>query len=206
MARNPDSLPKDDTIQGYKLDLSKHEDVVELAATLSSKTIDVIIHNAGFNPKDNKSMEGYFDSTFYCNEGFSAANVAESMMINALHPMELTGKLLKSLSEDAVIITVSSWLESIGGKTLQGHYGYTGSKSLMNMCMKGLSLEFEKDKNAERTAIALNPGWMQTDMGGKNADITPEEVSTRVLAMIDDGYFKSKNGCFLNTDRTEHQW
>ena len=68
------------------------------------------------NVQDNKKVPKYFESTFYCNEGFSAANVAESMMINALHPMELTGKLTPVLSEDCVVVAISSWLGSLGAK------------------------------------------------------------------------------------------
>ena len=38
------------------------------------------------------------------------------MMINALHPMELTGRLFPVLAEDAIVIAISSWLGSIGAK------------------------------------------------------------------------------------------
>lgn len=48
--------------------------------------------------------------------------------------------------------------------------------------------------------------FTQTDMGGSNADITPEEVSERIFAMAHDGFFHDNNGKFLNTDRTEHPW
>jgi hypothetical protein len=47
---------------------------------------------------------------------------------------------------------------------------------------------------------------MQTDMGGSNASISPEEVASRILCMVEDGFFRSNNGKFLNTDRTEHEW
>ena len=199
-------------IQFYPLDLAKHDQVVALANSLveSKATIDCIIHNAGFNPKDVKEPTDYFDSTFYIQD-FSAANVSESLFINALHSMELTGRLLPVLTKDAVVIAISSWLGSIGEKTVPGHYAYAGSKALMNMFIKGLSLEFAKDKHnapvSQRTAIALNPGWMKIDMGGGDrADISPEEVASRILAMIDDGFFHAHNGTFLNTDRTEHAW
>ena len=112
------------------------------------------------------------------------------MVINVLHPMELTGRLFPILAPDAVVIAVSSWLGSIGAKTVPGHYGYTGSKTLMNMMMKGMSLEFAKaatkdgtDESKKRVAVALNPGWMKTDMGGSNADISSDEVASRVLSM-----------------------
>ena len=51
-ARNKDSLP-DGIDAGYALDLSKHDDVIAVATALVEKNepIDMIIHNAGFNPK-----------------------------------------------------------------------------------------------------------------------------------------------------------
>jgi NAD(P)-dependent dehydrogenase (short-subunit alcohol dehydrogenase family) len=216
-ARQLDSLPA--TLPAecrFALDLSQHESVVLLAQALLDRkqSIDCIIHNAGFNPKDSqKDRPGYFESTFYC-EQFSAANVAESLMINTLHPMELTGRLHPVLAKDGgIVLAISSWLGSIASKTVRGHYGYTGSKALMNLCIKGLSLEFEKDKAEGKTlatgrvAVALNPGWMQTDMGGGDrADISPDEVAKRIFGMIEDGFLQQQNGRFINTDRTEHPW
>jgi NAD(P)-dependent dehydrogenase (short-subunit alcohol dehydrogenase family) len=119
-ARQASSLPQGTNIRGYSLDLSQHDDIVQFAQTLTSeqqgaRRISLIIHNAGFNPKDNKSVPGYFESTFYAKD-FSAANVAESMMINALHPMELTGRLMPLMTTDCVVVAISSWLGSIGNK------------------------------------------------------------------------------------------
>jgi NAD(P)-dependent dehydrogenase (short-subunit alcohol dehydrogenase family) len=205
-ARRLDSLP-DVAEQKFELDLASHQSLMELTDTLvhAGQTIDCIIHNAGFNPKDQKQSPGYFESTFYCKD-FSAANVSDSMMINALHPMEMTGRLMPILAKDASVLAISSWLGSIGSKTVPGHYGYTGSKALMNMCIKGLSLEFSNDTESTRAAVAINPGWMKTDMGGSNADITPEQVAERILLMLEDGFIQSANGKFINTDRSEHPW
>mmetsp|Transcript_29637 Transcript_29637/g.69010 ORF Transcript_29637/g.69010 Transcript_29637/m.69010 type:complete len:227 (+) Transcript_29637:39-719(+) len=162
-ARTVASLPTGlENVKGYTLDLARQEDVVKLASKLVNEDkvkIDVIIHNAGFNPKDQKHREGYFESTFNIDK-FSAENVNESMTINALHPMELTGRMMPVLSENAIVIAISSWFGSFETETIPGHYGYRGSKALMNMMMKGLSLEFTKAKE-NRVAIALNPGWMK---------------------------------------------
>jgi NAD(P)-dependent dehydrogenase (short-subunit alcohol dehydrogenase family) len=205
------------------LDLASHDSVVQLSSHLveerrsnADQRIDCIIHNAGFNPKDVPATErpaGYFESTFYADH-FSAANVAESMLINALHPMELTGRLWPILAKDCAVIAISSWLGSIGEKTVPGHYGYTGSKALLNMCIKGLSLEFAKqhkdspDQN-NRVALAINPGWMQTDMGGgARADIAPTDVAQRIFDMVTDPnhFLQTHNGAFVNTDRSLHAW
>ena len=216
-SRNLDFLPKDLNILAYPLDLQHSEDVEHLVHLLVvSNTIenpikiDLLIHNAGFNPKDIKDDEGhmFFDSTFYVKH-FSALNVAECCKVNALHPMELTGKLLSNglLSDSCIVLGLSSWLGSITNKDFPGHYGYAGSKALFNMCLKGLALEFAKDPDTSRCAIALNPGWMATDMGGANAEQTPEQVAKAIYDMVmDDGYLLGQNGKFLNVDRTEHAW
>lgn len=210
-ARNIDSLPIDQCDERFQLDLSQQSDIDALVQKLKGETIACIIHNAGYNPKDNKDVPGYFESTFSYRQ-FSAKNVAESLLINALHPMELTGKLLPTTTEDCHVIAISSWLGSIGAKTVPGHYGYAGSKALLNMFVKGLSLEFEKEAKARatsssnRVAVAINPGWMKTDMGGSNAETTPEEVAARIYDMVSDGFLATQNGNFVNTDRSIHEW
>eukprot|EP00540_Astrosyne_radiata_P008417 CAMPEP_0116852350 /NCGR_PEP_ID=MMETSP0418-20121206/17243_1 /TAXON_ID=1158023 /ORGANISM="Astrosyne radiata, Strain 13vi08-1A" /LENGTH=242 /DNA_ID=CAMNT_0004484501 /DNA_START=37 /DNA_END=765 /DNA_ORIENTATION=- len=209
-ARRVDSIASQDNVQAYPLDLSVQSQIDDLVEKLvqEKQAVDVVIHNAGFNPKDAKDKpEGYFDSTFYVKD-FSAENVSESLRINALHPMELTGKLLSKgiLTTDGIVIGISSWLGSITKKNFGGHYGYAGSKALFNMCIKGMSIEFQKDEEHNRTAVAINPGWMRTDMGGPKAETTPEQVAERILNMIQDGFLAEHNGRFLNTDRTEHEW
>lgn len=236
-ARNVDTLPKELCNGGtFALDLNhaSHIDNLvhllvaqqqqhpggEAPSPLNNLPIDVLIHNAGFNPKDVKDNSGYFESTFYAKH-FSAQNVAESCRINALHPMELTGKLMAAvspqlLSDTAIVIGISSWLGSISKKDFAGHYGYAGSKALFNMCLKGLALEMETTTNVttdpnqqpqHRCCIALNPGWMTTDMGGPNAERSPDDVAKAVVDMVmEEGYLKSQNGKFLNADRTEHEW
>lgn len=206
-ARNVETLPRD-ICHAYPLDLSTAASIDALIPSLANYKFDVVIHNAGFNPKDKKTVPGYFESTFYV-KNFSAQNVLESCLINALHPMEFTGKLMSNnlLTEDAIILGVSSWLGSITDKDFAGHYGYAGSKALMNMFLKGMALEFAKD-DFQRCAVALNPGWMATDMGGSNAEYTPQQVAAAMHGMvIEPGYLRTQNGKFLNVmDRTEHAW
>eukprot|EP00546_Thalassionema_frauenfeldii_P019739 CAMPEP_0178901300 /NCGR_PEP_ID=MMETSP0786-20121207/3944_1 /TAXON_ID=186022 /ORGANISM="Thalassionema frauenfeldii, Strain CCMP 1798" /LENGTH=148 /DNA_ID=CAMNT_0020572383 /DNA_START=440 /DNA_END=886 /DNA_ORIENTATION=- len=143
---------------------------------------------------------------------FSSSSVMNCCMVNALGPMELTGKLLRhellaTPDENLTVLAISSWLGSISQKSFAGHYGYAGSKALLNMCMKGLALEFCKIA-PHWTAVALNPGWMSTDMGGNTAEFNPRQVAAAIYAMVQDqAFIQSKNGKFVNVmDRTEHPW
>ena len=117
---------------------------------------------------------------------------------------------------DAVVFNVSSSLGSIGGKTSGGHYGYAGSKAFLNMFTRAMALEFAAGAEREgavdapdaprRSAVAFNPGWMRTDMGGARADTAPEDVAARILALHESGTLAGANGRFLNADGTEHEW
>lgn len=202
-ARNPDAIEAGPNVIPVALDLSDDGSVVAAAEFIggSGNKLDVLINNAGTNPKDSK-VEGFFASTFRIAE-FSPAAVDQSLWINALMPMRLTSLLLGSLSDDAVILNVSSWLGSISQKSAPGHYGYSGSKALLNMFTRGLALELE---GSGRSAVALNPGWMKTDMGGANANTTPADVASQVLRLLSDGTLSRSNGAFLNADGSPHAW
>lgn len=203
-ARRPESLDRAIIDDANALDLSDPASLQAFAEaiTTADPVIDLLVNNAGFNPKDRKDDPDYFRSTFAI-DNFLAANVAESMWINALAPTELVSRLLPVLAEDAVVLNISSWLGSIGGKTSGGHYGYAGSKALLNMMTRALACEWS---GSGRSAVALNPGWMQTDMGGSKADRTPEDVAKAVLALWRDGKLSAANGHFLNTDGSIHPW
>ena len=51
----------------------------------------------------------------------------------------------------------------------------------------------------------LHPGWVQTDMGGENADLTPKESVEGMRAVI-DGLSRDQNGKFYDYSGREIPW
>jgi NAD(P)-dependent dehydrogenase (short-subunit alcohol dehydrogenase family) len=71
-----------------------------------------------------------------------------------------------------------------------GHYpSYKISKTAINMYTRTLALRL-KD---QVTVSSVNPGWVKTDMGGEDADITPEEATENIfkfaISKPDSGLF-----------------
>ena len=88
--------------------------------------------------------------------------------------------------------------ENTGG----GEYIYRSSKAALNMVVKSLSIEL-----AERgiTVIAFHPGWVQTDMGGAGAAITPEE-SVAGMRRVIAGLTPADSGRFFAYDGSDIPW
>lgn len=112
----------------------------------------------------------------------SEANLDDSFRINASGPLLLTEALAPQLRDGALVANISSVLGSVANTTRFGTPSYNISKAAQNMATRLLALAL-----ADRgiVAIALHPGWVQTDMGGDGAQIAPSESVAGMLRVID---------------------
>ena len=134
--------------------------------------IDVLVNNAGIIGPDRQST---LDMDF---EGF-----AETLTINTLAPLAVAQAVLPALraSGQGKIVTVSSQMAWMG-YAKSDRIAYRASKAAVNKVMQGLAT----DLAADRIPVALvDPGWVQTDMGGPEADVTADEVATGILGLIE---------------------
>ncbi len=95
------------------------------------------------------------------------------------------------------VVSITSGLGSIENNTSGGFYGYRESKAALNMFTRSLAAELRDDGF---TCVVMSPGWVQTDMGGPDAKLTPEESITGMRAVIakltpaDTGTYWNYNG------------
>lgn len=86
--------------------------------------------------------------------------------------------------------------------TSGGGYIYRSSKAALNSVVKSLS----NDLNQEGfTVLALNPGWVQTDMGGPNALIDTQTSAERLVKVIEQADMGS-SGEFINYNGDRLPW
>jgi NAD(P)-dependent dehydrogenase (short-subunit alcohol dehydrogenase family) len=91
---------------------------------------------------------------------------------------------------------------SIGDNGMGGYYGYRLSKAALNMAMRNMHLELRAEGFV---TIAINPGWVQTDMGGPQAPLRPEQSVHAMLNVI-DRLSAEHGGRFFNHDGAELRW
>lgn len=176
----------------HKLDVTDKLKVESLARELADEPIDILVNNAGvYNTREG------FGSTDY--EAW-----AEMLAVNTLSPLRMVEHFadLVAKSDRKVIANLSSRLGSISAVEKGGSYPYRTSKCALNMVTKLLSVDL-----ADRgiTTIALHPGWVQTDMGGEDADIDVSKSASGLRAMLERAN-PTHNGGFFNYDGSAIDW
>ncbi|XP_066980194.1 C-signal-like [Macrobrachium rosenbergii] len=165
--------------------------------------LNLLINNAGYSPKSTRINMVKWQQ------------MSDTLLINTIAPVMLTKALLPLLStaasdsaldtlsvKRAAIINMSSILGSIGANEQGGLYPYRASKAALNAVTKSLSLDLRRHNIL---VTSIHPGWVQTDMGGKNAPLTPE---VSISEMIKTLYALSEkhNGGFFQYDGEALQW
>ncbi|HEY1708785.1 MAG TPA: SDR family oxidoreductase [Rhizomicrobium sp.] len=174
------------------LDVSDPKSVEALKRDLGDTPLDIVINNAGISgPREKTDGVIAFDKWV---EVFAVNSVAPVMIAGALHANLRHG-------HDKKLVTITSQLGSIanhGGGALPYH----ASKAAVNSFMHGLSKEWAKDGIV---VGIFHPGWVQTDMGGKSAPVTPEQSVHGLRERIKE--LNSKNsGTFRDYADHELPW
>lgn len=176
----------------HRLDVTDGLRVASLARELADEPIDILINNAGVLHSRSDFGEVDFDDW------------VEELKVNTVAPARMVERFVElvAASERKLIVNISSGMGSITGTTSSDAMVYRSSKAGLNMVVKCLSVAL-----AERgiTVVALSPGWVNTDMGGANADLTPAESIAKMRRVI-DGLTPADNGRFLNHEGEERPW
>jgi NAD(P)-dependent dehydrogenase (short-subunit alcohol dehydrogenase family) len=176
------------------LDVTDHAQIEHLGHSLANETIDLLINNAGIYPVSDKG-------------GFGHTNYAEWMTafsINAMAPLKMVETLAQQIARSKLklIVTITSQMGSIADNGSGGSYLYRSSKAAANMVVKSLAFDL-KDKKI--TAVAFNPGWVKTDMGGPEAMITVEQ-SVSDMRQVIGRLNLADSGKFIGNDSHEIPW
>ncbi len=161
--------------------------------------LELLVNNAGIN--SSGVPQGQRNTTF---GELEPAGILHMVHVNAVAPILIAQRFVSLLENgrDPKIINVSSWLGSLGKKMRGGNYGYCTSKTALNMMARAMALDLLPKGII---SVCFNPGWVQTDMGGPKASLTPAQSVGGMLS-VTRTLEPEDAGRFIQWDGTEHPW
>lgn len=169
--------------------------------------IDLAISCLGFLHEENNPQNGPEKSIRQINATAFLKSFEANYLQNAFF-----AKLLKNNSSRqnlSHLCFLSAKVGSISDNKIGGWYNYRASKSALNMLVKNLSIELERNK-ALTKVISIHPGTTHTKLsrpfsqGVKHKVWNPEESAHHILQTI----FSSDtiNGEFYHWDGSKIEW
>jgi len=178
----------------HALDLGDAGAIDALSRQLADESIDWLINNAGI----------------YGPRGVAFGNVSdvsawqEVFRINSIAPMLVMQAFAEQVarSGERKIGILSSKVGSMGDNGSGGGYIYRSSKAAVNAVIKSASIDLEP---RGINVAALHPGWVRTEMGGPNAEISTSESASgliRNMAQLSE----ADRGRFIDINGTTIPW
>lgn len=159
-----------------ELDLASSDSVKACADAVkaSGMKIDVLVNNAGILIDDGET-------------DLDPRKLRETLDVNLIGTAEFTEKIIPYMNKAGQIVFVSSAAGSIADmdefidSSLPINYpAYKISKAALNMYMRTLAARMQPKG---MTVSSVHPGWVQTDMGGDEAPVAPEEAARQIYKL-----------------------
>ena len=169
--RQPDLFPLHSgtgRIMPVPCDVTNEASVAGLADYVARRPLDLLINNAG--------IRGATDGL----KTVAPEDFLSVMAVNVLGPLLMTRALLANLRQaGGVVANISSRAGSmVEGIDPDGDYAYKCSKAALNMATVKLA------DDTGLTVLSLHPGWIKTDMGGEDAELSARDSASALLALI----------------------
>jgi NAD(P)-dependent dehydrogenase (short-subunit alcohol dehydrogenase family) len=180
-----------DRVTVHPIDVSSAASIEACARELADTPIDILINNAGVSSARQTLQDMDFESW---GQLFNTMVVGPFRISRAFIPNLRAGRKPR-------IVTLSSVLGS-SLFSLGGYYAYSSCKAAVGRVMRTLATDL-KDQNI--IVAIVHPGWVKTDMGGPEADLTAERSISGVRHVIAK-LTLADSGSFFNWDGNPHPW
>ena len=180
-----------DRLRIETLDINQPVQIEALADRLDGVALDLLFVVAGVaheptQPAGTMSEEE-FDSVLHTN---------------TLSPIRVLERLEGLVPAGGTLAAMTSSLGSIAGNDSGGYEAYRASKAALNMLLRSFAVRHAK---RGRTVLAVDPGWVRTDMGGPKATLDVE-TSTGGMADMLEARRGSGGMAFVNHANRDVPW
>jgi NAD(P)-dependent dehydrogenase (short-subunit alcohol dehydrogenase family) len=188
-----------DSLVICQLDVGEQGSRHDFYQALSAQTdkLDLLINNAGII-SGNEEFGYPFGR-------LNQEDLCRTLLINSVAPLMMAENVFPLLKKGAqsVIVNMSSDNGSIARKNRGGKYGYSASKTALNMMTRILSFQLREH---EIIVVSLHPGWVQTTMTrNENAPLEPAESISGMIRVIESLEIKD-SGRFIDWKGNEIPW
>ncbi|MGK0270376.1 MAG: NAD(P)-dependent dehydrogenase (short-subunit alcohol dehydrogenase family) [Cocleimonas sp.] len=199
--RNPESATRlsvlkdkyPELLSVHVLEVSNGDHINELKTQLGETLIDILFNNAGVYAAESAEF-GSTDPVVWL----------DAFNVNVISPMKMMEVFVENVanSDKKIMANMSSKMGSITEASTDGSIAYRSTKSALNMVIARVALDL-KEKGI--ITLALHPGWVRTDMGGANADLSTEESATSLIKIMNNASSKD-TGKFFDIDGSIIPW
>ncbi len=185
-------LAADGAVKIVRMDLSDFDTITAARQEIGDMPIDIVINNGGW-------VGGR-------HQGIDDVDIAEwhrTLDINTIAPLLVARAFKPNLvaSGNGKLMNVSSQLAAstwpMGGMLI-----YSTTKAALCKIGQILAIDW---KDEPIISALMHPGWVRTDMGGPNAEITADE-SARGIRNVIANLTKADSGKFYKWNGDIHPW
>jgi len=174
------------------LDAGSPDSIDAAREALGDTPIDILINNAGAAGGRRQTLDD-----------LDLDEWRRTLDVNTIGPILIARAFKSNLaaSGNGKLMNVTSQLAA-STWPFGGMYIYSSTKAALSRATQILAIDW---KEAPITVALMHPGWVKTDMGGPNADITPEESAAGVISVIAK-MTKVDSGTFYKWNGEIHPW
>jgi NAD(P)-dependent dehydrogenase (short-subunit alcohol dehydrogenase family) len=174
----------------HAMDVGDDASVKAGAASTGDGPIDILLNVAGVIGGEKQGLE---DQAW--------GDWQDAFNVMTIGPLRVMQAFLRRLGDGAKVINITSQLAA-STWPYGGYYAYGAAKAGLNRMMRSVALDV-KDRGI--VVGVVHPGWVQTDMGGAAAEITPQE-SASGIRKVSAEWTLDQSGDFKKWNGETHAW
>ena len=180
-------------IELHALDVTNYQQMAALADQMGHRPIDILLSNAGIYGSKGTGF-GEVD----------AQEWRQVLEVNTIAPFMLVQTFVEQVaaSQQKLVAVISSKVGSIADNSSGGSYIYRSSKTAVNQVVKSLSIDLA---DRDISVISLHPGWVKTDMGGPNGEISTDESVVGLKSILQSAG-PAQSGQFIEFNGSSIPW
>lgn len=198
LCRNPEKADALNTLAAssggrvtvHKMDVASDASTKAGAADTGTDPVDILFNVAGVIGGEHQGLE---DQAW--------GDWQDAFNIMTIGPLRVMQAFLSRLGNGSKVINVTSQLAA-STWPYGGFYSYGAAKAALNRVMRSVAIDV-RDRGI--VVGIVHPGWVQTDMGGEAAEITPEESASGIRKVAAEWTFE-RSGDFLKWNGETHPW